>query len=180
MRQIQTLAIVIALAAAGCMAKSRSTFDEMTGVRSDELSGHYVTMGMSGNFRIGFIQREHVETESASYLFKLQWDGPDWFFIEDGQSLWFKFADDEIIKLSGEGSAANREVSGHSRVLETATYEMDLEVIKRLATSDRVLMRVVGSKGYQNIELDSADLAYAKRFLDTYVQMSPPSRPTDN
>lgn len=70
------------------------------------------------------------------------YEGDDWLFIEEGESL-ILLVDGERMAFTGEGSSGHRNVFG-GRVSEMAFYDITKEQLRKLAKANEIKVKIIG------------------------------------
>ncbi len=128
-------------------------------------------------FKLG-LEKFVPKSGNPEYLFIVQYEGPDWIFIEPGESL-VLLADGKRIGFIGEGSSNQRKIlSGYKNtaVEELAFYPVKLKTLKKIANSSSVILKVVcQSSNYQRC-FTTANFSFLKSFIsETAGQKNQPS-----
>jgi hypothetical protein len=100
---------------------------------------------------------------------EIKFEGPDWLFISSGESLSL-LVDDEMIKLnSPNGSLFNRRVGGGSLIKESAAYYINTDIIKKLAESKTVRVRLHGNEGYIEREFNDGNYQSIRSYYNNFI-----------
>lgn len=105
----------------------------------------------------------------STYTLYLQYFGPDWLFISDGESLVFLIDGERLGLTSERGSSNHREVDrSSSGVRETAKYLVSPETLKRLAFARNVKAKVRG-KQVAEYQLSDSNIRNFRQFYEEQV-----------
>lgn len=135
------------------------------------LGARIANLGNDQWFRMELQRFVGRDSTPSSQLF-LIYDGKDWIFVREGESLVF-LADSTRIGLSGNGSAADRDVGGMFGVSERAMYEISDEDIRAIARAKTVKVRVYGSRGYSDHVLPKVGACTFARFASELLDRTP-------
>ena len=147
--------------------------DEFAGTRGVAMRNNEIPGPALENGRL-FIDVLRVDRDSLPPQFTLQvrYIAPDWMFVERGESLVF-LADGDRIRLSGDGSAASREVSsagGIVTVYEQATYVVEPQALVRIGSANEVRLRLSGRSRTLERTLSPENRARFREFIQQHGQ----------
>lgn len=95
-------------------------------------------------FKFHVIQKKGENNIDYAYI-SIEANLPSWMFIEPGESLVLKTESGEFIKLKGRGSIESRRVLGPEKINEIATYLVGKNEFSRIANSQKIEFRILGS-----------------------------------
>ena len=96
--------------------------------------------------RFDFHVFKPAEGMQKPYVVRVQTDTPNWVFINRGESLLIKLDGQEIMRLTGDGSLASREIQSADSLVESATYRVSREDPAKIGNAKVVEFRIVGAK----------------------------------
>jgi len=148
---------------AGCTT-THTQRDAFRKTDTDYVVNNVVGFGLLSEWQLNPMHEESDQGQAA-YGLIVQCLGPNWFFIESGESLQF-LIDGRLLKLSGAGSTRERDVTAADMVRERAVYRCTGLDLLEIANGQEVRMRVVGSRAYHDAKLSKKN----KRVLLEFAQ----------
>ena len=96
----------------------------------------------------------------------------DWVFVEAGPSLMLRLDGHVVTLTSADGSRSSRTVTSgtgayaSAGILETASYDVSIEVLARMAKSKEVIGRIQGARRTVDFTLAPSVLASCGKYLN--------------
>lgn len=161
-------------------AAPRDEFEGYTKTKTPQFELQHVNQGLGaviasfGNAQMFRVELQHfvARDSTASNQVFVTYDGKEWFFIRDGESLVF-LADTARIGLTGDGSARDRDTGGTFGVSERAMYEISDDAIRAIAQAKAVKVRIYGSRGYSDHVLTKVGSCTFARFASELLDRTP-------
>lgn len=94
---------------------------------------------------INFNALAPILAPEIAYAINIEANLQSWIFIRDGESM-ILLVDGQSIPVRGIGSASSRKVT-ELGVRETAAYTFSIELLRKLASAQRIEFRVYGNQG---------------------------------
>ena len=112
--------------------------------------------------------------ESRIYSLHAHYGGPDWLFLEPGESL-ILLADGERVGLSGEGSVDHRSTHAGG-VSESASFAVPPELLVKIAGAKEVKVKLQGSSGSIQRRFGKENLKIFGEFVRRFITREEPGQ----
>lgn len=175
------LALVVLCVIAGPLAAQTKAKLGKNDVRvvTDEFTGH--THALSKRVRLdgvpdGMLQQVYLSYQRftpkgdsvSSYQIFVNYEGSEWMFIEEGESLIFLLDGQPLPLSSRDGSSDKRDVYG-SKVYERAMYQVAPEQLRQIAKASTIKVRIKGSKFTIDAKPDASNFDLLRAFNEVYL-----------
>ena len=176
------LIIVLSFTSQGCLYsdlyryKVVSSYDKFNKMTFYKMMNNLLSM-TEGRILGGVIYLDATKSVWDSgeihYGFSVKYEGPDWLFIEPGESLIFLIDGEKVILKSKDGSEGAREIREKpyvgTIVQEIAHFHGgDPDLLRKIANAKQVDVRVMG-KHYLDRHFTEENFANFKSFVAEHV-----------
>jgi hypothetical protein len=145
---------------------------------NDEFDGYTINRmqknRLGGGILLGSIVdlnvQKFVKDSLVVYSLIVRYEGHDWLFIQNGESL-ILLVDNERIGLVGDGSVSHRDVLSGGLVKEQAWYDnITPEQLKKIAYATEVKIKIIGSQYHAERYFTSQNFQNFQQFYSEYVE----------
>ena len=155
-------------------------------VKCDDVSGKTVCI-MTGNalrpfmpryplLALGIISEDPGNGETRYFLRVLYVNEGEWLGLETGESLQL-LLDEDPVALAGDGSSGERYTGEDGKVYEVALYRVPGDLLRRIASTDKVKVEVKGDFAIAK-HFGPINKLYFKQFVGKFLDAAPAVQPS--
>lgn len=175
MKKIKFVLILLTASIVGCAAlvgergfQIDTKVNQFSGVTRHRMIGNRMG-GITLPFTSLNAQKVIDSEGNKRYFLYVEYRANSWIFIQRGKSLKL-LIDGDLEELEGPGSSGRRNTLGRGEIRETAWYDVERELIKRIANANSLELRIEGRQYYATEEFSQSNFNNFKKFVSEYME----------